>query len=185
MNRLADAESLLSRLHESAQAAGWIKEVIRIKVLLAITFQVTNKKQLAVDTMISTLKLAEPGRYVRIFIDHGRSIEGILKSVVTQTNRYQYAVTILNTLKEETQLTYSSTPPISRDAQKSLLVEPLSNREQQILRLLTTELTVPEIAEELVIGVSTVRSHIKSIYGKLDVHSRYKAVAKARELGLV
>jgi LuxR family maltose regulon positive regulatory protein len=67
---------------------------------------------------------------------------------------------------------------------KSKLVEPLSEREKEILHLLATDLTVPEIAAHLHIAVSTVRSHVKSIYGKLDVHSRYEAVSKAKDLGV-
>jgi LuxR family maltose regulon positive regulatory protein len=65
------------------------------------------------------------------------------------------------------------------------LVEPLSDRELEVLRLMAADLSAPEIAEELVIAVSTVRSHIKHIYGKLDAHSRYEAIERARELDLV
>jgi LuxR family maltose regulon positive regulatory protein len=61
----------------------------------------------------------------------------------------------------------------------------LSERELDVLRLLATDLTAPEIAEELVVAVSTIRSHIKHIYGKLDAHSRYEAVERARPLGLL
>ena len=63
--------------------------------------------------------------------------------------------------------------------------ESLSQREMQVLRLLVTDLTTPEIADELIVSVSTVRSHIKNIYSKLDAHSRYEAVTKARELEIL
>ena len=65
------------------------------------------------------------------------------------------------------------------------LVEPLSEREMDVLRLLSTGLSNPEIADELTIAVSTVRSHCKSIYGKLNVHKRWDAVHRAQELGLL
>ena len=65
------------------------------------------------------------------------------------------------------------------------LVEPLSERELQVLRLMDSELSSPEIADELVIAVSTVRSHIKNIYSKLGVHSRYEAVEKAHVLDII
>ena len=65
------------------------------------------------------------------------------------------------------------------------LVDPLSERELEVLRLMAADLSAPEIAEELVIAVSTVRSHIKHIYGKLDAHGRYEAVEQARELDLI
>jgi len=64
-------------------------------------------------------------------------------------------------------------------------VEPLSRREVEVLRLLATDLTSIEMAQELVISVNTVRSHIKSIYAKLDAHSRYEAIMRATELNLL
>jgi len=69
--------------------------------------------------------------------------------------------------------------------QSSALVEPLSQRELDVLRLFNTELSGPEIARELVIGLSTVRTYTKSIYGKLNVNSRRAAVKRATELGLI
>jgi LuxR family maltose regulon positive regulatory protein len=65
------------------------------------------------------------------------------------------------------------------------LIEPLSEREIKVLRLMAADLSSPEIAEALIIAVSTVRSHIKRIYRKLDVHSRYEAVERARALDLL
>jgi LuxR family maltose regulon positive regulatory protein len=69
--------------------------------------------------------------------------------------------------------------------QPAALVDPLSERELQVLRMLATNLTSTEIADELYISPSTVRSHIKSIYSKLDVHRRYDAVERARALDLI
>ncbi|MCJ7660127.1 MAG: LuxR C-terminal-related transcriptional regulator, partial [Anaerolineales bacterium] len=65
------------------------------------------------------------------------------------------------------------------------LVDPLSEREVEVLRLLQTNLSSPEIADELIIAVSTVRTHIKNIYGKLGVHSRTQAVDEAKDLGIL
>jgi len=65
------------------------------------------------------------------------------------------------------------------------LIEPLSERELEVLRLLAAGLESPEIARELIIGVSTARTHIKNIYGKLGVHGRVQAIERARALGLV
>ena len=65
------------------------------------------------------------------------------------------------------------------------LIEPLSARELDVLRLLRTELSVPEIADELIIAPSTVRSHIKNIYSKLDVHSRLEAIHRAADLDII
>jgi LuxR family maltose regulon positive regulatory protein len=65
------------------------------------------------------------------------------------------------------------------------LVEPLSDREIQVLRMLESELSIPEIAGHLHVAVSTLRTHIRNIYSKLDVHSRFEAVSKARDLNLI
>lgn len=65
------------------------------------------------------------------------------------------------------------------------MVEPLTRRERQVLRLMAAGLSGPETAEEPVVATSTVRSHVKSIYGKLDVHSRYEAIERTRSLNLV
>ena len=66
-----------------------------------------------------------------------------------------------------------------------MLIEPLSAREQEVLRLLAAGLASPEIARALIIGVSTVRTHIKNIYGKLGVHGRIQSIERARALGLL
>jgi LuxR family maltose regulon positive regulatory protein len=76
------------------------------------------------------------------------------------------------------------TPPSAAPVSSSL-IEPLSQRELDILRLFKTELSGPEIAQELVIALSTVRTHTKSIYSKLNVNSRRGAVKRATELGLI
>ena len=78
-----------------------------------------------------------------------------------------------------------SAPPHPASFIPQPLVEPLSERERGVLRLLAAGLESPEIARELIISVSTARSHIKNIYGKLDVHGRVQAIERARALGLV
>jgi ATP/maltotriose-dependent transcriptional regulator MalT len=65
------------------------------------------------------------------------------------------------------------------------LVEPLSERELDVLRLLPSELSTTEMADELVVSVNTIRTHLKNLYGKLGVHSRYEAIARAKELNLL
>jgi LuxR family maltose regulon positive regulatory protein len=75
--------------------------------------------------------------------------------------------------------------PLPASAALQPLTEPLSQRELEVLRLFKTELSGPEIAQELVIGLSTLRTHTKSIYSKLNVNSRRAAVNRAEELGLI
>ena len=104
----------------------------------------------------------------------------LLRQAVTRGIAVYYAGKLLATLEIEMQderRMITSAPPS--------LVETLSERELEVLRLLTTHLSSTEIAEELFIAASTVRSHIKSIYGKLNVHSRKDAVRRAKELELI
>jgi LuxR family maltose regulon positive regulatory protein len=68
---------------------------------------------------------------------------------------------------------------------QSEILEPLSDRELEVLRLLRTDLSGPEIAAQLVVSLNTVKTHVKRIYSKLDVHSRYEAVERAKELDLL
>jgi LuxR family maltose regulon positive regulatory protein len=72
-----------------------------------------------------------------------------------------------------------------RSLEPQPLIEPLSERELEVLRFLATGMTNPEIARELYVATSTIRSHCKSIYGKLNVHKRWDAVQQAQELGLL
>jgi LuxR family maltose regulon positive regulatory protein len=76
-------------------------------------------------------------------------------------------------------------PPAVPPDQPALPLDPLSSRELEVLRLLGTDLTGPEIAAELVVSVNTVKTHIRRIYSKLDAHSRYEAVTRAKEVGLL
>jgi LuxR family maltose regulon positive regulatory protein len=75
--------------------------------------------------------------------------------------------------------------PVEMSPPAGALIEPLTERELEVLRLLPTELTTPEIAERLVISYHTVRTHLKHIYGKLDAHSRHEAVTRAKTLDLL
>ena len=107
----------------------------------------------------------------------------LLRRAVLQGIAVNYAGKLLATLEEEATKT-AIAQSISKGAGPSL-AEPLSPRETEVLRLLTTHLSHAEMAQDLVVSVNTVRSHIKSIYGKLDVHSRLETVERARELGLL
>ena len=115
------------------------------------------------------IERAEPAGYIRLFLDRGEPVKQLLR----RTQQTAYTVALLSAFE-------GGSPKPEWSAQP--LVEPLSQRELQVLRLLPTNLTTPEMAESLYIGVNTVRSHIKNIYSKLGVHKRSEAVAKARDL---
>ncbi len=168
-----------------AEALAWIdhqlkaleslgrKEIqVETHLLQAETHQSAGDTRKALAALEQALAIAEPSGYIRIVLDQGPPIQKLLEKVKRTT--------YINKLLSQFQ-------PAGRQpvAPPQSLIDPLSERELEILRLLPTNLTTPEMAAELYISVSTVRSHIKSIYSKLNVHRRTEAVNQAEDLGLL
>ena len=170
---LDEALRLLARLLYATESVGWVHDTIKILILQALALQARGDGEGALAALARALTLAEPSGYVRTFIDEGAPMRELLLQAIAADVAASYAGKLLAALEEETK------------PSRSPLVEPLSERELEVLRLLTTSLSSTEIAQELFISVNTVRSHIKNIYGKLDVHQRRDAVQRARELGLL
>jgi LuxR family maltose regulon positive regulatory protein len=174
---LHEALSLLTRLLAAAEKAGWVHEEIKILILQALALRAGGDSEKAIATLTRALTLAEPGGYVRTFIDEGAPMTRLLRMAADQRVAREYVGKLLAAFgAEEQERAVSPASP---------LIEPLTEREAEVLRLLTTSLSTPEIAQELVISVHTVRSHVKSIYCKLDVHQRMEAVQRAGELELL
>jgi LuxR family maltose regulon positive regulatory protein len=180
LNALQEAAALLDRLLNFAEAGGRMGVVIEILVLQARARQLQGDIPAALEALGRALDLAEPEGYVRVFLDEGAPLIELLRETAVQGKMPGYAQKLLEAFKKE-QASSSSAPP----APPHSLVEPLSQRELDILRLFQTELSGPEIADELVIALSTVRTHTKGIYSKLNVNSRRAAVNRAIELGLI
>ncbi len=178
--RLDEALGLLQRLLRPAEDAGVMGAVLRILVLQALVRQESGEGNQALDALERALSLAKPEGYVRVFLDEGAPMGTLLRQAVARGIELDYVRNLLAALDSE-----MAAPRPTSPAGSSSLVEPLSERELEVLRLLTTPLSGPEIAQELVLSVNTVRSHVKNIYGKLDVHSRREAVARAQDLGLL
>jgi LuxR family maltose regulon positive regulatory protein len=170
------ALSLLARLLAAAQAAERHGSALKILVLTALTFQAHLTAERALSTLEQALTLAEPEGYGRTFVDEGAPMARLLRQALSEGIRPDYVARLLAAFSQEARLSFSA-----RDS----LREPLTERELEVLRLVTAGLSNSEIAEELIIAVSTVKSHINHIFGKLEVESRTQAVAKAQELGLL
>ena len=130
----------------------------------------------AVAPLERALRLAEPEGYVRVFVGEGAAMAGLLEAVVRRTPSWDYPRRLLEAFDRD---------GTSRRRPTSELVDPLSARELDVLRLLATDLDGPAIARELVVSLNTLRTHTKSIYAKLGVTSRRAAVSRAAELGLL
>ena len=181
---LHDAVRLLVRLLKAADESGRIGSVIEILILLALTHQLQENIPAALSALERALKLAEPEGYMRIFLAEGSNMAELIREIAKRGFLPNYTGRLLSAFEAERKGLDVETPPSAGPASASL-IEPLSQRELDILRLLKTELSGPEIAQELVIALSTVRTHTKSIYYKLNVNSRRGAVKRAIELGLI
>jgi LuxR family maltose regulon positive regulatory protein len=174
--KLDEALAVLRPLLQMAEAGGWTMFVIEILALESLALQALGAADQAMLCLQRALSLAEPGGFVRLFVDRGAPMVRLLRQAASRGTAPDYVRKLLEAFGVGQAL-----PPRLSPA----LVEPLSERELEVLRLLATDLTSTEMAQELVLSVNTVRSHIKSIYSKLDAHSRYEALARANELNLL
>jgi LuxR family maltose regulon positive regulatory protein len=157
------AIQLLDRLLQAAEEGLWMNSVIEILVLQALARQARGDITGALVPLEAALTLAEPEGYVRIFMDEGKPMAELLKRAGKNKSSF---------LEKQA---------VSRQP----LIEPLSEHELEVLRLLKTELSGPEIARERSVSLSTVRTHTQHIYAKLGVNNRRAAVRRAEELGLL
>jgi LuxR family maltose regulon positive regulatory protein len=170
------ATRLLSRLLSAADDGSRTGSVIDVRVVQALAFQARGDLSAALASLGSALTLAEPEGYVRIFLDQGPPMAALVRAL----SKTGPAGGHLRRLLAGFDATVGRALPVQRG-----LIDPLSARELDVLRLLGTELDGPDIARKLVISLNTVRTHTKSIYAKLAVNNRRAAVRRAGELGLM
>lgn len=175
---------LLERLLKAAEEGGRMGSVIEILILQTLAHQMRKDIPAALSALERALKLAEPENYIRMFADEGAAMAALLREVAARKVMPDYTGLLLSAFEAERKGLDVETSPSAAPVSGSL-IEALSQRELDILRLFKTELSGPEIAQELVIALSTVRTHTKSIYNKLNVNSRRGAVKRAMELGLI
>ncbi len=129
--------------------------------------------------LTQALRLAQPEDYIRTFVDEGPALAALLKGLQKQNVLPEYVRKLLAAFAADEAASPAQTP------EQSGLVEPLSERELEVLGLMSEGLTNPAIAKRLVISLSTVKTHLNNIYGKLSVRNRAEAVLRAKELGLL
>lgn len=174
---LADAQRLLTRLFDAAEAGGRVGSVIETRMLQALALDAHSDTPAALESLNHALTLAEREGYFQLFVDEGRPMAALLEKAAAH-GLSVYVNKLLAAFG-------ASTTPAPHLATQSVLIEPLSERELAVLRLLKTELSGPEIAELLGVALSTVRTHTKHIYEKLDTTNRRAAVNRAEALGLI
>jgi LuxR family maltose regulon positive regulatory protein len=179
----AEALATLQPLLPQAMKLGRTGNVIDILTLQALAHQAQGDEAQALVALERALELAEPQGYVRVFVDKGLDMARLLNRVPTE-----YAGKLLAAFADRTKDERQKTEQprsLSSVPGSSSLVEPLSERELDVLRLIAAGMTNRQIAETLVVALGTAKAHTANIYSKLEVHNRTQAVARARELGLL
>lgn len=187
-----DALYLLDRLLTSAEAQGRARSVIEALTVRAAALHSQGRTDGARQSLERALVLAAPERFVRTFADEGGPIADLLEAVYSDRQHRRNVVTHIPEDYLSTLLSAFGRIPVEAPGHtrypgvpQELLPEPLTPREIAVLRLMSNGMSNAQIAEELVIGVGTVKTHALGIYGKLDARNRTQAVARARELRLL
>jgi LuxR family maltose regulon positive regulatory protein len=199
-----EAIGLLARLLQAAEEGRRLGSVIEILALLALAHVAQGDIPLALVSLERALTLAEPEGYVRIFEDEGKPMAELLTRIEAKDGALrvkEYILKLLSAFELHKEIYPSGSASRSTSVEKNRssllakqavnprpliepvsLVEPLSERELEVLGLLRTDLNGPEIARELMVSLSTVRTHTQNIYAKLGVNNRRAAVRRAEEL---
>ncbi|MCC7359085.1 MAG: hypothetical protein IT317_06395, partial [Anaerolineales bacterium] len=177
---IREASDLLARLLTTAEAGGRTGSVNEILVLQALAHAALGHTPQAVVPLERALIQAEPEGYVRLFIDEGLPMLALLQLAARREVAPTYTRQLIAAFGK-----WVTPPPVSRlTPAPQPLAEPLSERELEVLRLLRTELSGPEIARQLMVSLNTFNTHTKNIYSKLGVNNRLAAIRRAEELNL-
>jgi len=176
------ALAVLGPLRQKMEATGWADKRLKVMVLQAVALYMHGDKDKAVQLLCDALTLAEPGGFIRLFVDEGLPMAHLLSAAAAQGRMPDYIGKLLAILKADAQKREdtSSLPPPAQP-----LIEPLSPRELEVLHLMAQGLSNQEICDRLFLALDTVKGHNRKIFNKLQVQRRTEAVARARELGLL
>ena len=194
---------LLQHLITMADDRGYVERAIRLRLMLVQAYQGSGAIENAVVTLEQALLQAEPGGYIRMFVDRGLVIGQVLRTLRQRVTLPEaisnYVARLLIALDDDLREKQSpqTKKPLSEHTQRyqkdvstplphhQSLLAPLTPREYEVLHLVVDGLSNQEIADQLIISLATVKRHVYNIYGKLDVKHRAQAAARARELNLV
>jgi len=177
-----DAIRLLQKLFEKAETGGRTSRAIEILLLQALAFQAEGDKIRALNALERALNLAEPRGFYRIFVDEGPSMAPLLYEALERDIAIDYVKRLLQAFPIDESEQIDSTETQNAE---SGYIEPLSDREIEVLQLIAEGMSNAKIASRLVLSLGTVKTHARNIYGKLGVHNRTEAVARARVLGIL
>ncbi len=180
---LDDAVERYNCLLAAAQLAGHMSRMIEILILLAIAIQSKGESEKAMAPLERALKLARTRGFARIFLDEGPPVARLLIEAASLGIESETARRLLAVFPAGQSNRLGSLGAGPADGCK--LVEPLSDRELEVLNLIAQGMTNPEIAAALFLSLNTIKAHARNISGKLGTHNRTQAVARARALGIL
>ncbi|MCE7980412.1 MAG: LuxR family transcriptional regulator [Caldilinea sp. CFX5] len=178
-NDPAAALAVLEPLRRQAEEQEWADKRLKTLVLLALAQHIAGEKAQATQLLDEALTLAEPGGFIRLFVDEGEPMAQLLQRMKAEGGRVKaYVHQLLAAFGDEATLHPSALIPHP-------LVEPLTPRELEVLHLIALGLSNPEIGKRLFLALDTVKGHNRRIFEKLQVQRRIEAITRARELGLL
>ena len=199
-HKYAPALQLLAALQSSAERVARVGSIIGILALQVAALQASGASQDALDVLLDLLALAEPEGHVRVFLDAGEPMEQALRAFLATDHRPDIASALVSSARalldafasEQHQATAEPATPVATPLPSGRpshgvpsLPEPLTAREQEVLRLLAQGATNQEIADRLVVSLRTVKKHVGNLLLKLEAQNRTHAVARAREISLL
>jgi LuxR family maltose regulon positive regulatory protein len=182
----AKTMDILNGIHSQAESAGRLAHVIDIYLLKVLAYKASGESTTAIECLEAAITLAAPEGYIQTFVEFGEPMLHLLRETAGRGLSAMYVNKLLSAFDTRSQI--QTTEPKDVDSKllsTSQMMEPLTDRELEVLHLMAEGLTYNEIAEQIMISLNTVRTHFKNIYGKLFVHKRSQAIAKARELNLL
>lgn len=172
-----EALKVLESLEDEMARLSRARRLAENYLLQALAYELRRDRQLALDILQKALQVAGAEGAVRLFVNERPALDPLLKELAARDGETAFVRKLLSS--EQTYAERKASP------EKLEFGERLSEREMEILRLLESDLSVPEIATNAYITVSTLRTHIRNIYRKLDTHSRFETVSKAREMKIL
>jgi len=182
---------MLDRMLRAAEEGARTGSVIAILVLRALALQAQGRHSAALSDLARALAFAEPEGYVRLFVDEGEPMAPLLRLARSRGIAPAYAARLAALIggagqeAERPGVSPQSPRPVDHVPTAELLVEPLTGRELEVLRLVAAGASNREIARKLVVSEGTVKKHIYNVFNKLDVRSRTQAIVRARTLNLL
>ena len=184
-HKIEQALKLLSGLEAAARPAGRMGRLIEILILKALAHQALGDPDQAHESLVGSLVLAEPEGFTRIFMDEGRPMQSLLAQWLAHASSGPVRDYASRLLAQFDPAARWPAPTRAKAFSSESLIEPLSQRELEVLHLIALGRTNQEIARQLVVAPGTVKAHTASIYRKLDAGNRTEAVARARQLGVL